>query len=186
MANASGTSENKFGGVIDLSTTPIAKAPRGAVKEFEPELLDLMRSLTTTTAIGVSFYTVARGDYAATDAGETEWKNERQRVGAHGFIFNEREGVDFGGELGQQITVLEQLGEDHIAHGEAGTGHVFFPSGNEAHKLVVTTASGDGAEFSVSVECLVNNTGVIGEAADDVVVDFHEIAEAAGLEVFQH
>ena len=82
MANASGTSENKFGGVIDLSTTPIAKAPRGAVKEFEPELLDLMRSLTTTTAIGVSFYTVARGDYAATDAGETEWKNERQRVGA--------------------------------------------------------------------------------------------------------
>ena len=82
MANASGTSENKFGGVIDLATTPIAKAPRGAVKEFEPELLDLMRSLTTTTAIGVSFYTVARDTYAATDAGETEWKNERQRVGA--------------------------------------------------------------------------------------------------------
>ena len=73
---------NKYGGVIDLSTTPIAKAPRGAVKEFEPELLELMRSVTATIAIGVSFFTVARGDYAATDAGETEWKNERQRSGA--------------------------------------------------------------------------------------------------------
>ena len=73
---------NKYGGVIDLSTTPIAKAPRGAVKEFEPALLELMRSVTATIAIGVSFFTVARGDYAATDAGETEWKNERQRIGA--------------------------------------------------------------------------------------------------------
>ena len=73
---------NKFGEVIDLSTTSIAKAPRGAVKEFEPELLELMRGVTATMAIGVSFFTVARGNYAATDAGETEWKNERQRVGA--------------------------------------------------------------------------------------------------------
>ena len=73
---------NKFGGVIDLSTTSIAKAPRGAVKEYEPELLELMRGVTATMAIGVSFFTVARGDYAATDAGETEWKNERQRIGA--------------------------------------------------------------------------------------------------------
>ena len=73
---------NKYGGVIDLSTTPIAKAPRGAVKEFEPALLELMRSVTATIAIGVSFFTVARDDYAATDAGETEWKNERQRIGA--------------------------------------------------------------------------------------------------------
>jgi len=73
---------NPFGAVIDLSTTPIAKAPRGAVKEFEPELLNLMRSLTATIAIGVSFFVVARGTYAATDTGETEWKNERQRIGA--------------------------------------------------------------------------------------------------------
>ena len=74
--------ENKFGGVIDLSTTPIMKGARGAVKEFEPELLELMRSLTTTTAIGVSFFTVARDEYPANDAGETSFKNERQRVGA--------------------------------------------------------------------------------------------------------
>ena len=73
---------NPFGGIIDLSTTPIAKAPRGAIKEFLPDLLDLMRSLTATIAIGVSFYAVARDAYPATDAGETEWKNERQRIGA--------------------------------------------------------------------------------------------------------
>ena len=73
---------NKFGEVIDLSTTPIAKAPRGAVKEFEPELLNLMRGVTTLLGIGVRFFTVARDAYPATDAGETEWKNERQRIGA--------------------------------------------------------------------------------------------------------
>ena len=74
--------KNKFGGVIDLTTTSIEKAPRGATKEFEPELLELMESLTPTMAIGVSFYTVARGDYATTDAGEVDFKNERQRIGA--------------------------------------------------------------------------------------------------------
>ena len=74
--------QNKFGGVIDLTTTAIAKGARGAVKEFEPELLDLMRSLTATIAIGVGFFTVVRDEYPANDAGETAFKNERQRVGA--------------------------------------------------------------------------------------------------------
>ena len=73
---------NPFWEVIDISTTPQAKASRGAVKEFLPDLLDLMRGVTATMAIGVTFYTVARGDYAANDAGETEYKNERQRIGA--------------------------------------------------------------------------------------------------------
>ena len=41
-----------------------------------------MRGVTATMAIGVTFYTVARGDSAANDAGETEYKNERQRIGA--------------------------------------------------------------------------------------------------------
>ena len=74
--------KNKFGGVIDLSTTPIAKGARGAVKEFEPELLGLMTSLAEKTALGLSYFTVSRDDYAANDAGETSFKNERQRVGA--------------------------------------------------------------------------------------------------------
>ena len=74
--------KNKYGGVIDLTTTSIAKAPRGATKEFEPELVELMESLDKDTAIGLTFFVVARGDYPATDAGETEFKNARQRIGA--------------------------------------------------------------------------------------------------------
>jgi hypothetical protein len=74
--------KNKFGGVIDLTTQKIQKAPRGAVKEFEPELLELMGSLNATTALGLPFYTVKRADYPSTEAGETECKNERQRIGA--------------------------------------------------------------------------------------------------------
>jgi len=74
---------NPFGGIIDLSAgETIAKAPRGATKEFEPELLDLMSTMTATHAIAVTGFVVKRGDYSANDAGETAYKNERQRVGA--------------------------------------------------------------------------------------------------------
>ena len=74
---------NKFGKVIDLSAgETIAKASRGAVKTFIPDLLDFLRGVTATSARAVTFYVVDRADYPATDEGETAWKNERQRVGA--------------------------------------------------------------------------------------------------------
>ena len=82
---------NPFGGIIDLSAGEIiAKAPRGATKEFEPELVKLMSTMTATHAIAVTGFVVKRdalGEdgkrlYAATDAGETAFKNERQRIGA--------------------------------------------------------------------------------------------------------
>ena len=74
---------NPFGGIIDLSDGGvIAKAPRGATKEFEPELVELMSTMTATHAIAVTGFVVKRGDYPANDAGETAYKNERQRVGA--------------------------------------------------------------------------------------------------------
>ena len=78
---------NPFGGIIDLSDGGvIAKAPRGATKEFEPELVELMSTMTATHAIAVTGFVVKRGDYPANDAGETTYKNERQRVGARGVI----------------------------------------------------------------------------------------------------
>jgi hypothetical protein len=74
---------NKFGEIIDLSAgETIAKASRGAVKTFEPDLLELLRGITTTSARAVTFYVVDRADYPATDEGETAYKNERQRIGA--------------------------------------------------------------------------------------------------------
>ena len=74
---------NKYGDIIDLSDGGvIAKAPRGAVKEFDPELLEFMQGITATQAVALTFFVVNRSDYAATDDGETAFKNERQRIGA--------------------------------------------------------------------------------------------------------
>ena len=73
---------NPFGTIIDLSTDSIKKGARGAVKTFEPELVELLRGATRVLAIAVSFYVVDRSTYDPTDAGETAFKNERQRVSA--------------------------------------------------------------------------------------------------------
>ena len=82
---------NPFGGIIDLSDGGvIAKAPRGATKDFEPDLVELMSTMTAAHAIAVTGFVVKRDAldadgkrlYAATDAGETAYKNERQRIGA--------------------------------------------------------------------------------------------------------
>ena len=74
---------NPFGEVIDLSDGgTIAKASRGATREYEPELVELMSTMTATHAIAVTGFVVKRSAYPATDAGETAYKNERQRIGA--------------------------------------------------------------------------------------------------------
>ena len=76
------TKSNPFGGLIDLSSTPIAKAARGAVRVYEEALVDLLRGCTATHGVAVTFYVVERGTFPNTEAGETSYKNERQRIGA--------------------------------------------------------------------------------------------------------
>jgi hypothetical protein len=74
---------NPYGEVIDLSAGgTIAKGSRGAVKSYEADLLDLLRGVTKVLAMAVTFFVVDRTAYPSTDAGETAFKNERQRVGA--------------------------------------------------------------------------------------------------------
>ncbi|MEO2161952.1 MAG: hypothetical protein ABGY29_05445 [bacterium] len=73
---------NPFGTVIDLSTESIQKGARGAVKTFEADLVALLKGVTAVLAVAVSFYVVDRANYPANDAGETAFKNERQRVSA--------------------------------------------------------------------------------------------------------
>ena len=76
------TKGNKYGEIIDLSVNKIEKAPRGATKDFDPELVEHLRGITATTAVTVSFFVVKRDAFPANEAGETAFKNERQRIGA--------------------------------------------------------------------------------------------------------
>ena len=49
--------------------------------------------------------------------------------------------------------------------------------------MVVAAATGNGAEFASLVECLVNRPGVVGQAADDSIVDLDEVAQPSCLDV---
>jgi len=83
MPSSTPPTGNPFGGIIDLSAgETIAKAPRGATKHYEQALVDLMSTMTTTSARAITGFVVERGTYPATDAGEIAFKNERQRIGA--------------------------------------------------------------------------------------------------------
>ena len=83
MPESTSPKGNPYGEAIDLSAGgSIAKASRGATKDFDSDLVDLMSTITSTMAIAVTFFVVHRSAYPATDAGETSYKNERQRVGA--------------------------------------------------------------------------------------------------------
>ena len=78
-------SKNKFGGIIDLSAgDKIAKASRGATKEFDQDLVDHLSQIDATHAVPVDHpdYIVNRADYPATEEGQTAYSNERQRIGA--------------------------------------------------------------------------------------------------------
>tara|TARA_B100000586_G_scaffold217596_1_gene164628 strand:- start:557 stop:886 length:330 start_codon:yes stop_codon:yes gene_type:complete len=72
------TKSNKYGNIIDLSTTSIQKAPRGATKEYDPELVECLKGITATHAVALTFFVVKREDFPTDDA----FKNEKQRIGA--------------------------------------------------------------------------------------------------------
>jgi hypothetical protein len=76
------TKSNPFGGLIDLSSTPIAKAARGAVRVYEEALVELLRGCTATHGVAVTFYVVERGSFAANETGDLAYQNEKQRIGA--------------------------------------------------------------------------------------------------------
>ena len=83
MPESTSPKGNPFGEIIDLSDGgTIAKASRGASKEFDSDLVDLMSMVTATKAIAVTAFVVARSDYPTTDEGDITYRNERQRIGA--------------------------------------------------------------------------------------------------------
>ena len=83
MSASTSPKGNPYGGIIDLSAgESIAKASRGATKEFDPDLVDLMSMVTASKAIAVTAFVVAPATNPNTDEGETAYRNERQRIGA--------------------------------------------------------------------------------------------------------
>ena len=119
-------------------------------------------------------------------AGFAQLLHQAQRVGTQRFVLNQAEHIDAGVELGQQPARLEQFEQHHVAHAEAERGQVHLSAADELDEIVVASAAGDGAELALAVERLEDDAGVVGEAADDVVVHLHEVTETARPEVVEH
>lgn len=117
------------------------------------------------------------------EVGLAELLHEAKRGVAQGFVGDLHEGVERLAKCGNEPTILEQFGQHDIAHAETKRGQVVFTAGDELDEVVVSTAAGDGPEFAQLVERLVNRPCVVGQAADDSVVDFDEVAQAACLDV---
>ena len=73
---------NKYGKIIDLSVDKIEKAPRGATKDIDPELVEHLKSITKGFGVTLEAFVVNRADYPATEDGQLAFTNERQRIGA--------------------------------------------------------------------------------------------------------
>ena len=68
-----------------ISVDAQVKAPRGAPKDFEGGLLDLLSGLVLDSDACIvrhPDYLVARADYPSTDAGATAFNNARQTIAA--------------------------------------------------------------------------------------------------------
>ena len=101
-------------------------------------------------------------------------------MGAKSFISNDEIDSIFKGRIWSPLLCLENVAEDHVAHAEAEGGEVdvaeIFEEG------VVAAAAGDGAVFAGAIEDFPDDAGVVGEAADDGVVAFDVVVEAAVAE----
>ena len=88
-------------------------------------------------------------------------------------------------EFRQQPARLEQFQQHHVAHAEAERGQVHFAAADELDEVVVASAAGDGAELALAVERLEHDAGVIGQAANDAIINLHEIAAGRARRVLQ-
>jgi|TARA_Y100001949_G_C15908048_1_gene295604 hypothetical protein len=76
------TKGKKFGKIIDLSVDKIEKAPRGATKDIDLELVEYLKSITKGFGVTLEPFVVDRANYPATEDGQLAFTNERQRIGA--------------------------------------------------------------------------------------------------------
>ena len=116
--------------------------------------------------------------------------HQRERVGAALFLGDDDIDIAraFRGQPRVHLRfgrrrVVDEIGQHHIAHAEAERGQVDFAVAHQAEQLVVAAAARERALVFAAIEDLENDAGVIGEPADDRVIDLDEPAEPARAQV---
>ena len=118
--------------------------------------------------------------------GGTQVLNELQGDGPETLILNQNEDIHWGIEFWQEPAGLEQFKQNDVAHAEAECRKIDFAAADKFDEIIVPAASGDRAELALAVKGLKHNSGVISQAADDLIVDFDEIAQTACSEILQN
>src|SRR5712664_3394251 len=109
-----------------------------------------------------------------------------QRIGAQCFLFDEAEDIDSAIKLRQKPACFEQFEQHNIAHSKAERRQVDFAAADEFDEVVVSATAANGAELAFAIESFKDNTGVIGQAANDMIVDFDEVIEPASSQVVEN
>ena len=114
-----------------------------------------------------------------------EMLHELQTGGPQGFVFDQTVGVDGGVKGREQAADFEQFEEHDIPETETQRGEVHLAAADEFYQVVVAPAAGDGAELALFVERFKHHASVIGEAANDLIIHFDVIPQAARGEVVE-
>jgi ABC-type amino acid transport substrate-binding protein len=152
---------------------------RSTLKAEEKEWVEIQRTLELFVSFGRS-----QGIINA-EPGVAQLLNDLKAGDVERRILGKTIGVEYGGGGGEKVAGAEQFGEDDVAHAEAEAGQIDAAMGDEFDEVIVAAAAGDGAELALAVEGLEDGAGVVGEAADDAVIDFDEGTETPGLEVIE-
>ena len=94
------------------------------------------------------------------------------------------EELDGSVKFGQQAARLEQLQQDDVAHAKAQRREVSFAAADEVDQIVVSSAARNGAELALFVERLEDDAGVVGQPANDVIINLDKLPQAARAQDF--
>ncbi len=88
--------------------------------------------------------------------------------------------VDLGARLRDQAVIPQQLGQYDVTHAKPQGGHVH--ARDHLQQVVIAAASADGAQLLSGIPQLEDDTGIVGETADDREVHIHVVGHT---QVFQ-
>ena len=83
-------------------------------------------------------------------------------------------------------TGFQQFQKHHVAHPKTERWQVHFAAAEQFDQIVVTSAAGNRPKFAFSIKGFEDRPGVIGQPANNVIIDLHEILQPAVSEITEN
>src|ERR1043166_892704 len=89
-------------------------------------------------------------------------------------------------KLREKPACLEQFEQDNVTHAEAKSREVHFAATDQLDEIIIASAAGDGAQLAFAVKCLKHHARIVGQPANNVIINRHKILQPARSEVVQN